>query len=71
MYYWKHWKKIKTRHDNLVKLGLDNNKAWQHANTGKGYWRTAGSHILACNLTNEVLKNQGFLSFTERYAQLR
>jgi RNA-directed DNA polymerase len=37
--YWKQWKKIKTKHDNLVKLGLDSFKAWEYANTRKGYWR--------------------------------
>lgn len=71
MCHWKQWKKIKTRHDNLVKLGIDNRKVWEHANTRKGYWRIAGSYILATTLINEVLKKNGFLSFTERYAQLR
>src|SRR5450830_1487727 len=35
MCYWKQWKKIKTRHDNLVKLGIDKSKAWEFANTRK------------------------------------
>lgn len=34
--YWKQWKKIKTKHDNLVKLGVNNFKAWEYANTRKG-----------------------------------
>lgn len=71
MCYWKQWKRIKTKHDNLVKLGIENSKAWEHANTRKGYWRAAGSHILSCTLTNEILKKHGFLSLTERYAQVR
>ena len=29
MCYWKQWKKIKTKHDNLVKLGIENHKAWE------------------------------------------
>ena len=37
MIYWKQWKKIKTKHDNLVKLGVDFQKAWEHANTRKSY----------------------------------
>ena len=71
MCYWKQWKRIKTKHDNLVKLGIKNRKAWEHANTRKGYWRISNSHILNCSITNETLKKQGFLSFTERYAQVR
>ncbi len=29
MCYWKQWKKIKTKHDNLVRLGVNNYKAWE------------------------------------------
>lgn len=67
MCYWKRWKKIKTRYDNLVKLGIDGHKAWEYANTRKGYWRISNSPILARALTNERLKKQGFPTITERY----
>jgi hypothetical protein len=46
MCYWKQWKKIKTKHDNLVKLGMKDNEAWKFANTRKGYWRISNSQIL-------------------------
>ena len=45
MCYWKQWKKIGTKHDNLVRLGVDNHKAWEFANTRKGCWRTSNSPI--------------------------
>ena len=67
MCYWKRWKKIKTRHDNLVRLGIDKYKAWEFANTRKGCWRISNSPILAIALTNERLKKQGFPTITERY----
>jgi len=67
MCYWKRWKKIKTRHDNLVKLGIDNYKAWEYANTRKGYWRISNSPVLTIALTNEKLRKQGFPTITERY----
>jgi RNA-directed DNA polymerase len=66
MCYWKQWKKISARYDNLVKLGAKNWKAWEYANTRKGYWQTANSPILATTLTNEYLEKQGFLSLTKR-----
>jgi RNA-directed DNA polymerase len=66
MCYWKQWKRISTKHDNLVKLGIDNRKAWEYANTRKGYWRISNSYILSTSLTNEYLENQGFLSLTNR-----
>lgn len=56
MCFWKQWKKIKTKHDNLVALGVPSHKAWEHANTRKSYWRTAGSPILSKTLTNEHLR---------------
>ncbi|MCJ7507870.1 MAG: group II intron reverse transcriptase/maturase [candidate division Zixibacteria bacterium] len=68
MCYWKQWKKIKTRHDNLVKLGIDNFKAWEFANTRKSYWRIAGSPILQRIFTNVYLKKLGLHSIAERYS---
>lgn len=69
--YWKQWKKIKTKHDNLVKLGIDNFKAWEYANTRKGYWRISNSPILARTLSNAYLKEQGFITLTESYLRFR
>lgn len=66
MCYWKQWKRIKTKHDNLVRLGIANRKAWEFANTRKGYWHTAGSYILNTSLTNEYLVKMGLMSLTER-----
>ena len=66
MCYWKQWKKISTRRENLLKLGANKRKAWEYANTRKGYWQTANSPILATTLTNDYLDKQGFLSLTKR-----
>ena len=68
--YWKQWKKIKTKHDNLVKLEIENYKAWEFANTRKGYWRISNSPILNKSLTNQYLKEQGFITMSERYLQV-
>jgi RNA-directed DNA polymerase len=67
MCIWKQWKKIRCRHDNLVRLGIANSKAWEYANTRKGYWRIAKSPVLSCSLTNEYLKKLGFRNFTDVY----
>ena len=67
MCIWKQWKKIGCRHDNLVRLGIGNAKAWEYANTRKGYWHTSNSPILSCTLTNAYFKDQGLLCFTEVY----
>jgi group II intron reverse transcriptase/maturase len=67
MCIWKQWKKIRCRHDNLVSLGINNFKAWEFANTRKGYWHTSNSPILACSLTNAYFKDLGLICFTDVY----
>lgn len=60
MCYWKDWKRIKSKHDNLKRLGLPEDKSWEYANSRKGYWRIAGSVILDRTITNEYLEKMGF-----------
>ena len=59
--YWKQWKRIRTRYDMLKKYGVGHNNAYQWANTSKGYWKIAGSWILATTLTNKVLEEEGWV----------
>lgn len=68
--FWKQWKKIKTKHDNLVKLGIPNDKAWEWAYTRKAYWRIADSWILHRSLTNEYLASIGYDDISKRYEAL-
>ena len=70
MCYWKRWKKIKTRYKNLVKLGASKQKAWEHANTRKGYWRTAKSPILHTTITNSKLEKAGLISLFNTYMRV-
>lgn len=71
MIYWKQWKKVKTRFRELKKLGIDGDKAWQFANTRKGYWRTSNSPILSRSLDNQTIGKLGFISFSDYYRQVR
>ena len=70
MCIWKQWKKIGCRHDNLVKLGIEDFKAWEYANTRKGYWHTSNSPILSCSLTNAYFSDLGLVCFTEVYNKI-
>lgn len=67
---WKQWKKISTRHRNLVKLGINKYKAWEYANTRKGYWRISKSSILSKSLNNKYLESLGFVSLTQTYQMM-
>ncbi|MCD2347802.1 group II intron maturase-specific domain-containing protein [Clostridium guangxiense] len=67
MCFWKQWKKISTKHNNLVRLGVSNYKAWEYANTRKSYWRISKSPILEKTLTKKYLEKLGLVSMTEIY----
>ena len=67
---WKQWKKIRTKHRNPVKLGINKNKAWEYANTRKGYWRISNSPILSRSLNNKYLESLGFVSLTQTYQMI-
>jgi len=69
MCYWKQWKKIGTRLDNLIRLGINRSKAWEYANTRKGYWHIANSPILARTLTNDHFRFAGLSCLSDVYAK--
>jgi len=70
MVIWKHWKRIRTRLQNLIKLGIEKYKAWEFANTRKGYWHIANSPILARTITNDRLQQSGYIFFTDYYRKV-
>lgn len=67
MCYWKQWKKIKTKHNNLIKLGVDKYKAWEYANTRKSYWRISDTPFLHQALNNKTLERFGYTSLSSVY----
>ncbi|GHV88245.1 hypothetical protein AGMMS50267_06050 [Spirochaetia bacterium] len=68
--FWKRWKRVRTRFENLIQLGTSKDKAWQWANTRKSYWHTANSWILTKTLTNPYLESLGFPNVAKRYEAL-
>jgi len=56
---WKEWKRPSARRRNLRRLGIPERSAREWANSGKGYWRIAGSAVLARSLTNTYWDDQG------------
>ncbi len=70
MYIWKQWKKPRTKVANLRKLGIPADKAYQWGNSRLGYWRIAGSPVLACSITNERLATAGYFGILNCYESL-
>jgi hypothetical protein len=71
MVIWKQWKRIRTRGRNLIRLGVEKHKAWEFANTRKGYWRTAMSPILGTTITNARLRQAGYIFFLDYYLKVK
>ena len=65
MFIWKRCKKAKTRYRLLKQLGYNHQNAIKYANTRKGYWAVAGSQILNCSITDDVLRKAGYLFFLD------
>lgn len=70
MCIWKCWKKIRTRFTNLCKCGINKRKAWEWANTRKGYWRIADSFILHRALNNDELKRANYPFLMDCYRKI-
>ena len=70
MVIWKQWKRIKTKLTNLIKLGVKKSKAWEWANTRKGYWHIANSFILNTTITTDKLRQAGYIFLSEYYQKV-
>jgi len=66
-YIWKQWKVPRTKQENLIRLGIDEQKAYEWSNTRKGYWRISASYILHRSLTDEKLAQLGYMDISKKY----
>lgn len=71
MVIWKQWKRIRTKITNLIKLGVNKSKAYEWANTRKGYWHTSKSFILSTTITTERLQSVGYVFLSDYYLKVR
>lgn len=67
MVYWKQWKKPSMRIRALRKLGVPDGKAYEWGSSRRGYWRVAGSWVLATSLTNDFLRQKGWICLQDAY----
>lgn len=68
--YWKQWKKVKTRYKMLKHFGINEYKAWEFANTRKGFWRISKSPILNRSLDNKTIASLGYITLTDYYLKV-
>jgi len=68
---WKQWKKPRTKYRNLRRLGISHSGAYKVANTGIKYWRAVEGIIIKTALTNERLRQAGYIFFSDYYLKVR
>lgn len=68
---WKEWKRPKTRQTMLRKLGINEQLSREWGGTSKGYWRVAGSPVLARALPNSYWDDLGLRMLKPTWQRLR
>jgi len=64
---WKRWKKVKTRYQQLRRLGIKHEEAWKVANTRKGYWRISNCETLHNAIKIHTLTKWGLKDLNQLY----
>ncbi len=64
---WRRWKWIRTKMINLMKLGIEQSRAYMWANTGKKACRVSHSPILLRTLNNKYWHKAGYVGFYNYY----
>ena len=59
LYYWKQWKRPRTRRRQLLALGVSPEVAHLATRSRKGYWRMSANRVVQRALTNRWLHAQG------------
>ena len=67
---WKNWKRIRTRFRNLMKCGIEKSKAWEWANTCKGFWHISKSWMLSRALSNDNLRRANYPLLMDCYRKV-
>jgi RNA-directed DNA polymerase len=70
LYYWKQWKRPRTRRRHLLALGTDPAQVHMATRSRKGYWRMSANSIVQRALTNRWLHEQGVPDMRTRWIAL-
>lgn len=68
---WRQWKRIFTRARNLMRLGLDKERAWRSATNGHGPWWNAGASHMNQALPKTCFDAKGLVSLQDQHRRLQ
>lgn len=66
---WHDWKKPERKRKNLIRLGLDCDRAYAYSRTRMGGWAVAQSPILRTTITLSRLRRRGYGSMLDHYSK--
>jgi RNA-directed DNA polymerase len=67
---WRQWKRPRTRARELLRRGLDADRAWASAYNGRGPWWNAGASHMNQAVPTALFRRLGLLSFIEEHRRL-
>jgi RNA-directed DNA polymerase len=68
---WRQWKRTFTRAKNLIKLGLNEARAWRSATNGRGPWWNSGASHMNQALPKKYFDALGLVSLLEQLKRLQ
>ena len=71
LYYWKQWKRPRTRRRHLLALGIPKDEVRMATRSRKGYWRMSHNSVVHRALTNQWLHEQGVPNMRALWITLR
>jgi RNA-directed DNA polymerase len=69
-YFWKQWKKTRTRVRNLIRLGVPKDIAIPVGSSNKSYWKNSRTPAINMGLSNEYFEKRGLFLLTERWVEI-
>ncbi len=70
MYYWKQWKRSRTRRRHLIRLGIHPAEVYKATCSHRAYWFMAGTSIVQRALDNDWLAERGVPSLKEQWVKM-
>lgn len=68
---WRRWKRVKTRAKNLMKRGLDKERAWKSATNGHGPWWNAGAPHMNEAFPKQYFDELGLVTLLDQLRKLQ
>lgn len=70
MSYWKMWRRVRTKIQNLMRMGVPEDLAVRCGASNKSYWRSAKTAAIHMALNNDFFANLGLISLRDRWVEI-